>query len=60
LFVFKTDQGYIKGDLRSGVEFVTKEHARKFTLTEILAYGESIATDMFVLYNCKTVEFERL
>jgi hypothetical protein len=60
LFVFKTDQGYIKGDLRSGVEFVAKEQARKFTLIEVIAYGESIAADMFDLYNCKTVEFERL
>jgi hypothetical protein len=58
ILVAKTDRGYIKGDLHSGVEFVDKENARQFTLEEASCYRDSIVADMFDFFDCKEFCFE--
>ncbi len=57
-YVAKTDKGYIKGDLYSGVTFVKKEDARKFSDIEAKLFEQSMASDMFDFFECSEFSFE--
>lgn len=57
-YIIKTDKGYLKGDLRAGVEFVEKEGARIFSEAEIQIYWNSISDDLTDFFGIKMLEKE--
>lgn len=58
MYVIKTDKGYLKGSVRSGVSFVTKAQARHFDRIELLGKFDPIVADLKNVYGCESVEAE--
>lgn len=60
MFIINTDQGYIKGELHNGLQFVEKEDARTFSNVEIELFADSMIEDLHTYYSCEKVEIEAL
>jgi hypothetical protein len=56
-YVVKTEKGFVKGDMHTGIEFVTEmESARQFEYTEMLLYADSIVQDLRKFYKVQTID----
>lgn len=61
VYVFKTNKGYVQGDLLQGVNFVDDPHkARKFEEIDMLLYEDSIWHDLVEFYNIQEMNVERI
>jgi hypothetical protein len=57
LYVVKTEKGFVKGDMHTGIEFVAEQElARQFEYDELILYADSMVQDLRQFYKVQSID----